>query len=171
MDFRSFVAQLANNQIDTKDGGAVTDTNAESKVLAAKDVPVHPARPKALHNAKNMRAAAGRKGRTLTAMLTARSEAKYCPILFGYIYWKYIHIYPRKDIELEQRYFCYNQAASGGFKKKQVEEPRTNIDAADIDDQLAVVDYVEDIYSFYRKTEVWREIRKLNLFHVMNLIT
>jgi hypothetical protein len=50
---------------------------------------------------------------------------------------------------------CYNgsQAASGGFKKP-TEEPITDIDAKDVGNQLAVVDYVEDIYSFYRKTEV-----------------
>ena len=64
----------------------MTDNNAESKVAASKDVPVHAARPKALPNAKNMRAAAGRRGRTLTAMLTARSEAINCSVIFDYIY-------------------------------------------------------------------------------------
>ena len=38
------------------------------------------------------------------------------------------------------------------MQKKQEELP--NIDADDVGNQLAVVDYIEDIYSFYRKTEV-----------------
>lgn len=33
------------------------------------------------------------------------------------------------------------------------EDPLPNIDGGDVDNQLAVVDYVEDIYRFYRKTE------------------
>lgn len=39
---------------------------------------------------------------------------------------------------------------------EEAEEPLPDIDAHDIGNQLAVVDYVEDIYAFYRKTEVWR---------------
>lgn len=33
-------------------------------------------------------------------------------------------------------------------------EPVADIDSSDAKNQLAVVDYVEDIYAFYRKTEV-----------------
>ncbi|MCO5573124.1 hypothetical protein L7F22_026889 [Adiantum nelumboides] len=79
--------------------------------------PGFPARNK--ENGRAKRAAiAGRKGRTLTATLTAQSEA-----------------------------------ACGVFKAKVVENPVTNIDADDVGNQLAVVDYIEDIYSFYRRTE------------------
>lgn len=46
------------------------------------------------------------------------------------------------------------QAACGGFKPEVVVDPVANIDAGDIGNQLAVVDYIEDIYSFYRKAEV-----------------
>eukprot|EP00250_Pteridium_aquilinum_P019459 c24441_g2_i1 orf=50-1633(-) len=62
-----------------------------------------------------------KKKQTLTATLTARSEA-----------------------------------ACGGFEveMEEAEEPLPNIDAQDVGNQLAVVDYVEDIYSFYRKTEI-----------------
>jgi hypothetical protein len=34
------------------------------------------------------------------------------------------------------------------------EDPLPNIDGGDLDNQLAVVEYVEDIYKFYRRTEV-----------------
>ncbi|KAI5072585.1 hypothetical protein GOP47_0012691 [Adiantum capillus-veneris] len=59
-----------------------------------------------------------RKGRTLTATLTARSEA-----------------------------------TCGSFKTEVAEDPVANIDADDVGNQLAVVDYIDDIYSFYRRTE------------------
>jgi hypothetical protein len=36
----------------------------------------------------------------------------------------------------------------------EAEEPIPNIDEHDVGNQLAVVDYIEDIYSFYRKSEV-----------------
>lgn len=36
----------------------------------------------------------------------------------------------------------------------EAEEPVPNIDEHDVGNQLAVVDYIEDIYSFYRKSEV-----------------
>jgi hypothetical protein len=35
------------------------------------------------------------------------------------------------------------------------EDPLPNIDGGDLDNQLAVVEYVEDIYKFYRRTEVY----------------
>lgn len=35
-----------------------------------------------------------------------------------------------------------------------VEEPITDIDGCDGKNPLAVVDYVEDLYAFYRKVEV-----------------
>ncbi|KAH7315398.1 hypothetical protein KP509_21G047800 [Ceratopteris richardii] len=37
---------------------------------------------------------------------------------------------------------------------EEAEEPLPNIDEDDADDPLAVVDYVEDMYSYYRKTEM-----------------
>jgi cyclin B len=48
------------------------------------------------------------------------------------------------------------QAACGGIdaEMQEAEVPVSNIDQHDIGNQLAVVDYVEDIYTFYRKTEV-----------------
>jgi hypothetical protein len=53
---------------------------------------------------------------------------------------------------------CYGyilvKAACGGFKPETIEEPIANIDEDDVNNQLAVVDYVEDIYSFYRRAEV-----------------
>ncbi|KAI5071067.1 hypothetical protein GOP47_0013318 [Adiantum capillus-veneris] len=62
-----------------------------------------------------------KKRQTLTAILTARSEA-----------------------------------ACGGFEveMEEAEEPLPNIDIHDVGNQLAVLDYVEDIYSFYRKAEI-----------------
>ena len=35
------------------------------------------------------------------------------------------------------------------------EDPLPNIDGGDLDNQLAVVEYVEDICKFYRRTEVY----------------
>ncbi len=48
------------------------------------------------------------------------------------------------------------QAACGGIdaEMQEAEVPVSNIDQHDIGNQLAVVDYVEDIYTFYRKIEV-----------------
>jgi cyclin B len=48
------------------------------------------------------------------------------------------------------------QAACGGIdaEMQEAEVPVSNIDQHDIGNQLAVVDYVEDIYTFYHKTEV-----------------
>jgi hypothetical protein len=36
----------------------------------------------------------------------------------------------------------------------EAEEPVPNIDEHDTGNQLAVVEYIEDIYGFYRKTEI-----------------
>lgn len=68
------------------------------------------------------RGAAVKKVPTLTATLTARSEA--------------IVKYDTKMMEAEEHV--------------------KNIDEGDASNQLCVVDYVEDIYSFYRKAEVIR---------------
>ncbi len=48
------------------------------------------------------------------------------------------------------------QAACGGIdaEMQEAEMPVSNIDQHDIGNQLAVVDYVEDIYTFYHKIEV-----------------
>jgi cyclin B len=48
------------------------------------------------------------------------------------------------------------QAACGGIdaEMQEAEMPVSNIDEHDIGNQLAVVDYVEDIYTFYHKIEV-----------------
>jgi hypothetical protein len=49
------------------------------------------------------------------------------------------------------------QAACGVFDAEMHEaqpEPVPNIDEHDTGNQLCVVEYIEDIYSFYRKTEV-----------------
>lgn len=35
-----------------------------------------------------------------------------------------------------------------------VEEPIVDIDSSDINNPIAVVDYVEDLYAFYKKMEV-----------------
>ncbi|KAH7288627.1 hypothetical protein KP509_31G034200 [Ceratopteris richardii] len=109
---RSFGAQLANK-------GALQGTCDQVAKLDAtgNEIPEgHPARMKsALNNQKVGATLRERRGRTLTATLTARSEAA-CGIL--------------------------------------KEEPLPDIDAGDSNNQLAVVDYVEDIYSFYRRSEV-----------------
>ncbi|MCO5607069.1 hypothetical protein L7F22_061261 [Adiantum nelumboides] len=49
-----------------------------------------------------------------------------------------------------------SEAACGGYEveMEEVEDPLPNIDEDDLSNPLAVVEYVEDIYSFYRKTEV-----------------
>ncbi|KAJ7542923.1 hypothetical protein O6H91_09G017500 [Diphasiastrum complanatum] len=95
-------------------------SDATQKLQAAVH-PGHPARLKALLRNGRAPGAKKEKKQTLTAILTARSEA-----------------------------------ACGGFvgEMVEVEEPTVNIDEADIGNQLAVIDYVEDIYSFYRKIEV-----------------
>ena len=41
-----------------------------------------------------------------------------------------------------------------------------DIDAEDVGNQLAVVDFVEDIYTFYRKTEVKKRIYETHLSSV-----
>ncbi len=46
------------------------------------------------------------------------------------------------------------QAACGRSDAETQEAAVSDIDQHDIGNQLAVVDYVEDIYTFYRKTEV-----------------
>ena len=53
------------------------------------------------------------------------------------------------------------------MQKKQEELP--NIDADDVGNQLAVVDYIEDIYSFYRKTEVNNNQRDPSIISVTKL--
>lgn len=61
----------------------------------------------------------------------------------------------KKDLTLTATLTARSEAACGGFDAEMVEaEPLPNIDEADVGNQLAVVDYVEDIYSFYRKAEV-----------------
>lgn len=47
----------------------------------------------------------------------------------------------------------YSSQAVCGVMPKKIEE-LPNIDANDVGNQLAVVEYIEDIYSFYLKTEV-----------------
>ncbi|CAK9181123.1 unnamed protein product [Ilex paraguariensis] len=43
--------------------------------------------------------------------------------------------------------------AACGLTNKPKEDPTVNIDAADVDDELAVAEYVEDIYKYYKLTE------------------
>lgn len=45
-----------------------------------------------------------------------------------------------------------------------VEEPFVDIDGCDLKNPLAVVDYVEDLYAFYRKLEVKSHGSKKSLF-------
>jgi len=45
-----------------------------------------------------------------------------------------------------------SKAASGITDKPS--KPVPDIDASDVSDQLAVVDYIEDIYNFYKLSEV-----------------
>ncbi|KAH7300297.1 hypothetical protein KP509_24G055000 [Ceratopteris richardii] len=49
-----------------------------------------------------------------------------------------------------------SEAACGALEvvMAEAEEPMPNIDAQDVGNQLAVVDYVEDIYSFYKRAEI-----------------
>ncbi|KAI5074470.1 hypothetical protein GOP47_0010431 [Adiantum capillus-veneris] len=117
---RSFGAQLASKKVAQEPSNQ--PAKQETKGTKGNELPDgHPARMKALLNNQNSKAAAmlkERRGRTLTATLTARSEA-----------------------------------ACGGLPTQVKEEVLPSIDANDVNDQLAVVDYVEDIYSFYRRTE------------------
>eukprot|EP01018_Ginkgo_biloba_P028976 Gb_03506 [translate_table: standard] len=103
----------------TKDSSNATDVDAQSTFEDV--VVVEPAARVKAPCHRNIRAAARKvKAPTLTATLTARSEA-----------------------------------ACGGFDAEmiEVEETLPNIDEGDLDNQLAVVEYVEDIYKFYRKIE------------------
>lgn len=51
---------------------------------------------------------------------------------------------------------CFPQVARRIYDAEmhEAEEPIPNIDEHDVGNELAVIDYIEDIYSFYRKTEV-----------------
>lgn len=49
-------------------------------------------------------------------------------------------------------HLCFFQAACGLTKKPK--DLTVDIDAADVDDELAAVEYVEDMYSYYKETEV-----------------
>ncbi|XP_042493345.1 G2/mitotic-specific cyclin S13-7-like isoform X2 [Macadamia integrifolia] len=107
-----------------KRGGAA---KAAQKKVTVKPVPdtvieISPdteeeSKPKKLANRRKSReGSSGKKVKTLTATLTARSKA-----------------------------------ACGLTGKPK--EPIVDIDAADVNDQLAIVEYVEDIYQFYKLTE------------------
>ncbi|XP_043710410.1 G2/mitotic-specific cyclin S13-7-like isoform X1 [Telopea speciosissima] len=144
---RSFCAQLLANaqaaaQNDQKptavvvDGVVIIDADVAKGVGAAKaaqkKVTVKPLpdtvieispdtveeiKPKKLENRRKSReGSSGKKVKTLTATLTARSKV-----------------------------------ACGLTAKPK--DPIVDIDAADVNDQLAVVEYVEDIYQFYKLTE------------------
>eukprot|EP00249_Psilotum_nudum_P012953 c24068_g3_i1 orf=444-1955(-) len=99
---------------------AATAVDSKSSIIMP---PGHPARMKALLNNRNGKTGVQRerRGQTLTATLTARSEAA-CGVIES--------------------------------NKVDTEEPIPSIDDAEIGNPLAVVDYVEDIYSFYRKSEM-----------------
>ncbi|CAM6044825.1 unnamed protein product [Sphagnum compactum] len=62
----------------------------------------------------------------------------------------------KEDQTLTALLTARSAAACGGIdaEMQEAEVPVSNIDQHDIGNQLAVVDYVEDIYTFYRKTEV-----------------
>lgn len=62
----------------------------------------------------------------------------------------------KKKVTLTATLTARSEAACGGFEveMEEVEEPLPDIDAHDVGNQLAVVDYVEDIYAFYRNTEL-----------------
>lgn len=50
---------------------------------------------------------------------------------------------------------------------EDAEDSIVDIDSGDLKDTLAVVEYIDDIYANYKKTEViqsWLEIHSLNLF-------
>ncbi|KAJ4965236.1 hypothetical protein NE237_017085 [Protea cynaroides] len=146
---RSFCAQLlANAQAGTQnnekpttvvvDGVVIVDAEvvrqkgagaakAPRKKVTVKTVPdsiieISPdteeeAKPKKLANRRKSReGTSGKKVKTLTAILSARSKA-----------------------------------ACGLTDKPK--EPIVDIDREDVDDQLAIVEYVEDIYKFYKLTE------------------
>jgi len=46
-----------------------------------------------------------------------------------------------------------------------IDETVLDIDVCDANNPLAVVDYIEDLYAYYRKTEVNLEMTSLNLVH------
>jgi hypothetical protein len=62
----------------------------------------------------------------------------------------------KEDQTLTALLTARSAAACGGIdaEMQEAEVPVSNIDQHDIGNQLAVVDYVEDIYTFYRNTEV-----------------
>ncbi|OAE31750.1 hypothetical protein AXG93_4874s1130 [Marchantia polymorpha subsp. ruderalis] len=101
------------------DAASASASAVEADIAPAAGLPPTGPRLKAFAT-RGQRTAAVKKVPTLTATLTARSEA------LG-----------RHDTEM-----------------LEADEQVPNIDEADIGNQLAVVDYVEDIYSFYRKAEV-----------------
>ncbi|XP_057818332.1 G2/mitotic-specific cyclin S13-7 isoform X2 [Cryptomeria japonica] len=140
---RSFGAQLLANEKVTASNGSGIDkqagaVNKQRRNSKPKDIPpaivevkddtddeevtiVEPVpKAKGIRNRSGQAATRKLKPQTLTATLTARSEA-----------------------------FC------GGFDAEmaEAEDLLPNIDIGDLDNQLAVVEYVEDIYKFYRKIE------------------
>eukprot|EP00249_Psilotum_nudum_P028994 c39081_g1_i1 orf=330-1733(-) len=75
-----------------------------------------------------------------------RSETVGCPVVISK---------KHREPTLTSLLTARSEAASRCIHAEVLyEEAVANIDANDADNQLAVVDYVEDIYSFYRKSEV-----------------
>ncbi|ERM99103.1 hypothetical protein AMTR_s00101p00131830 [Amborella trichopoda] len=64
----------------------------------------------------------------------------------------------RKKVHTLTQVLTARSKAACGLKD-ELEEKVDDIDAADVHDQLAVVDYIEDIYAFYKKAESLSQIR------------
>ncbi|KAH8975113.1 hypothetical protein BDL97_01G139500 [Sphagnum fallax] len=80
----------------------------------------------------------------------------------------------KEDQTLTALLTARSAAACGGIdaEMQEAEMPVSNIDQHDIGNQLAVVDYVEDIYTFYHKIEVHLKFKLMmeTLYLTTNLI-
>lgn len=59
--------------------------------------------------------------------------------------------------------FCSTFQAACGLSKKPKQQI-VDIDAGDVDNELAVVEYVEDIYNFYKLAEVKKFLQSIYMY-------
>lgn len=90
--------------------------------------------------------------KSFTSVLTARSKVNldyncWC-LQFGYLICRFLPCAWVLEFHLQQPL----QAACGLINKPK--DLISDIDVIDIDNELAVVEYVDDIYKFYKLTEV-----------------
>eukprot|EP00250_Pteridium_aquilinum_P019460 c24441_g3_i1 orf=47-1519(-) len=158
---RKFGANLANNgQVPSQQGVPLPCTTEQLECEPMQDEVPLSWRTKQRRTMGHSSSAAGRDLSTSTAS-HGMEERSALPMDYAHSYASKIigHralLAVKKKQTLTASLTARSEAACGGseVEMEEAEEPLPNIDEYDIDNQLAVVDYVEDIYSFYRKTEI-----------------